>query len=132
VRILRDHQYFFARSRNCATRDVFSHNLKPQSGHENFGRDFNSGAAHHFRGGLHRSGFDRRSAEYAKHELIGLAGAFWSGGRSDAFGGSISQIDKRTRGGRCVPDRIANLGRADVAKLTDGNGQQVSGEPDLL
>jgi hypothetical protein len=80
VRILRDHQYFFARSRNCATRDVFSHNLKSQSGHENLGRDFNSGAAHHFRGGLHRSGIDRRSAEHAKHELIGLVGVFGVGG----------------------------------------------------
>jgi hypothetical protein len=104
----------------------------PQSKHENLGHDFNSGAAHHFRGGLHRSAFDGRSAEYAKHELIGLAGAFWSGRRSDAFGGSISQIDKRAGDCHGIPDRIANFGWVDVANLTDGNGQQVSGKPNLL
>jgi hypothetical protein len=38
-------------------------------GHENTGRHFDSGAAHDFRGGLHRPASDKRSADRARGEL---------------------------------------------------------------
>ena len=63
-----------ARLENVPSADIFGHNPQSQFRHENLGRDFNSRAARNFRGGLHRPGPDRRSAERTNRLM--LVGAF--------------------------------------------------------
>src|SRR5450432_79668 len=63
------HDVSLDRPENAPSSDVFGHNRKPRSKHENTGRHFDSGAAYDFRGGLHGQGSDKRSAGYARGEL---------------------------------------------------------------
>ena len=95
--------------------------------HENAGRHFDSGAAHNFRGGLHRPDSDQRSADCTKgglNEALCCRPSEECGRCS--LGGSIPEIDKRA--GRCcgIPDRIADFRRGDVPSRFAGNGQRVA------
>ena len=60
------------RLENTPGSDVFGHNRKRRFGHENTGCHFTSGAAHDYRGGLHRPASDQRPTDRAKGELSGL------------------------------------------------------------
>ena len=48
------------------------------------------------------------------------------GGVDDAFGGSVSQVNKCAGRGSGFPDRISDLGRGDVPHGANGNGQRVA------
>ena len=94
--------------------------------HENTGRHFDFGAAHDYRGGLHRPASDQRPTDRAKGQLSGFFyTALLLGDDTDAFLGPISQTDKRTRHLCSFPDRVADLGRACALRgLSDKAGAE--------
>jgi hypothetical protein len=89
-------------------------------------RHFDFGAAHDYRGGLHRSASDERPTDRAKGRPSGFFYiALLLGDDSDAFLGPISQTDKRTRRLCSFPDRVADLSRACTAPgLSDNAGAE--------
>jgi hypothetical protein len=60
---------------NAPSLDVFGHNPKPPLTYENVGRHFDSGTAHDYRGGLHRSAHDERAAGSRRGGLKPLVAA---------------------------------------------------------
>jgi hypothetical protein len=94
-------------------------------GHENTGRHFDSGAAHDFRGGLHRPASDKRSAGGARGEL-NRPFELPLGGDEDAFGGSISQADKPAGRGGGVLYCFAHFRRGISCPAASENGQRVA------
>jgi hypothetical protein len=115
------HDVSLDRPENALASDVFGHNRKQRFGYENTGRHFNSRATNHYWGSLYRPASDQRPGDRAKGELGGVFIALLLGDDSDAFLGSISETDKRTRHVRGVPDRVADFSGACAIS---GLGQQ--------
>ncbi len=114
--------------------DVFGHNRKRRSPHENVGRYFDSDAARDFRSSPNRPASDKRSAGRAKGGLsarfaVGrLHRAFevTLGDETDAFSRPILKVDKPA-GRRCgIFDRVADFRRGDVAPDAGGIGKRVA------
>ena len=104
--------------------DIFCHNPKRPSADENVGRNFDSGAAHDFRGGLHGPDSDQRSA-HAKGELNAPFAAFLGDGRH-AFGGSVSQTHKLASCRVGVLGRIADFRRDDFSPRANAYGERIA------
>ena len=96
------------RPENAPSSDVFGHNRKRRSLHENAGGYLDSGAAHDLRSSPLRPDFDQRSACDATCELNWLLGD-----KNHAFGGSILETNQ-CAGRRCgIPDRIPGFRSRD-------------------
>jgi hypothetical protein len=121
----RRHDVSLDRPENAPSSDVFGHNRKRRSRHENTGRHFDSGAAYDVRGGIHGPVSDKRSADRARGEL---KPPFETALGDDdyAFSGSISQADKPAgrRGG--VFHRFARFRRSISDPAASENGQRLA------
>jgi hypothetical protein len=106
---------------NAPSSDVFGHNRKRRSSHENTGCYFASGAAHDLGGRRVRLYSDQRSAGGAPDQLKALFRGRL--GDQHAFGGSIPETDQRA-GRRCgLSDCIAGLGDRDFPLGISADGQ---------
>ena len=112
---------------NAPSPVIFGHIPKPASSHENVGRYLDSGAAHHFRGRIHRPDSDQRSA-HSTGEL-NAPFAVILGDDRHAFGRPISQTHKRARRRDGIPDRIADFRRGVFPSRARADGERVARSP---
>ena len=125
------HDVSLVRPENAPSFDIFGHNRKRRSRHENAGCYFDFGTAHDFRGGLYGPASDRGSAGRASYELNGVRSAseVILGGTTDAFDGPISQAYKRAGRYRGISDRIAGFRRGDFPPRPGSNGRSIAAAP---
>jgi len=125
------HEVSLVRPENAPSFDIFGHNRKRRSWHENASRHFDFGTAHDYRGGLYGPTSDRGSAGRAICELNGVCSAFEVilGGMTDAFSGSISQAYKRAGRYRGISDRVAGVRSGDFPPRPGPNGRSIAAGP---